>query len=184
MSVEAIERLAEEVGGTVTYDYSGRCMFGKKCVGIIAGYIDELIEKAQDEGMDDYSTDKMGLDHIVYWPNITQDQIEPDYVKDDIEQDPVADEGPVEPVADEDPVEPVADVPEQEEIKLTEKQRLIMDTLKKNEIGAFVTKDLVDFVEGMNARSITGVVSSLKKKGLLVKSANGSWTLTELGKSV
>ena len=175
MSVEAIERLAEEVGGTVTYDYSGRFMFGKRCVGIITGYIDELIEKAQDEGLDSYSTDNMGLDHIVYWPNITQDQTGPDYVKDDIEQ---------EPVADEDPVEPVADVPEQEEIKLTEKQRLIMGTLKKNEIGPFVTKDLVDFVEGMNARSITGVVSSLKKKGLLVKSANGSWTLTELGKSV
>ena len=177
MSVESIERLAEEVGGTVTYDYSGRCMFGKKCVGIITGYIDELIEKAQDEGMDDYSTDNMGLDHIVYWPNITQDQTEPDYVKPEQEEDVTEQEESVEK-----PAETTADVPEQEEIKLTEKQRLVMDTLKKNKIGPFVTKDLV--VEGMNVRSITGVVSSLKKKGLLVKLDSGNWTLTELGKSV
>jgi hypothetical protein len=67
---EIIADVAEEVDGTVRYDYSGRGMYGKSCVGIVCGNKTECIEAAARKGLKGARTDAMGRHAIVYWPKI------------------------------------------------------------------------------------------------------------------
>lgn len=69
-TLEIIEQVALDIGGTVKYNYSGRGMFGKKCVGIICSNVVECVELAAQKGVLGASTDNMGLDYIVYWEKV------------------------------------------------------------------------------------------------------------------
>lgn len=94
ISRKLYERLEEE-GLSVRDDYSGRCMYGRTCFGIVVdniataiydlantlqGIIDEdpdsdLADDAEAlieyDGFDHCSTDNMGLQYIVYFTDIT-----------------------------------------------------------------------------------------------------------------
>jgi len=63
--------LANDIGGEVVEDYSGRGMFGKTCWGIICGNINECIESGVDYGLKGAKSDNMGEQYIVYYPYIT-----------------------------------------------------------------------------------------------------------------
>jgi hypothetical protein len=70
-------------------DYSGRCMYGRKCVGIVhednvarmlmrlAGHVFDYFLHEPDEAavafhhLEDIRQDNMGLGTITYWPNIS-----------------------------------------------------------------------------------------------------------------
>lgn len=82
MSVkERIERFAEEYGYSFRDDYSGRFMFGKRCIGV-SGKGDlkmDLFEFLVNDGLsvsrarqiiNSASTDDMGLGMIIYFPRI------------------------------------------------------------------------------------------------------------------
>ena len=94
ISRKLYERLEEE-GLSVRDDYSGRCMFGRTCFGIVvdniataiydlANTLQSIIDEdpesdlADDaeafieyDGFDTCSTDNMGLRYIVYFTDIT-----------------------------------------------------------------------------------------------------------------
>lgn len=52
-------------------DYSGRGMFGKRCVGIVTAEPSRIIEEAAARGIRGARTDSMGRSTIVYWPDIS-----------------------------------------------------------------------------------------------------------------
>ena len=54
----------------VYYGYSGRCMFGKKCIGISCDRCDvnNVIAEAGAAGIKGARTDSLGKGSIVYWP--------------------------------------------------------------------------------------------------------------------
>ena len=82
MSVkERIKRFAEEYGYSFRDDYSGRFMFGRRCIGV-SGKGDlkmDLFEFLVNDGLsvsrarqiiNSASTDDMGLGMIIYFPSI------------------------------------------------------------------------------------------------------------------
>lgn len=86
---ELIKEFCEINEGYSFYgDYSGRFMFGKKCVGIVVNreysYMNMLIQLTrflEENDVDDVdlelsnpAIDEMGLDTIVYFPNIDEKQ--------------------------------------------------------------------------------------------------------------
>lgn len=68
--IEAVHDVADEIGGKVRTDYSGRGMYGKTCYGITCDNEDECIEAAGAKGLRGARTDNMGRGTIVYWPSI------------------------------------------------------------------------------------------------------------------
>lgn len=86
ISADALNDLAFTSGGDAYFGYSGRGMYGKNCVGITVPNITDLIalgcslQVMHDNGEIDgatfgemtnhASTDNMGRDMIVYWPNV------------------------------------------------------------------------------------------------------------------
>lgn len=69
-SYKILKELADDVGGRLCSDYSGRGMFGRECVGIVTDSPMHVIEKAAARGVRGFRTDNMGLDTIVYWPSV------------------------------------------------------------------------------------------------------------------
>lgn len=82
---EAIRNFVEENEGYKLYeDYSGRFMFGKRCLGVVVkngySYMDfmlRLTKYLEENNVDDtdlklegVSTDNMGVDTIIYFPQI------------------------------------------------------------------------------------------------------------------
>lgn len=65
-----IQMIADEVGGVISENYSGRGMFGETCVGIICPNAIECIEFAANVGLTGARSDNMGKELIVYWPNL------------------------------------------------------------------------------------------------------------------
>jgi hypothetical protein len=66
------------------YSYSGRCMYGKKCLGVtvkdIMKVFAALIESSDEDNKSEIAhcverarRDSMGYDTVVYFPNITYD---------------------------------------------------------------------------------------------------------------
>lgn len=51
--------------------YSGRCMFGATCYGIVCDDPEDVIAEV---GVKGARTDSMGLHIIVYWPHVSDDQ--------------------------------------------------------------------------------------------------------------
>ena len=68
--MDKIEQVIQEVTGSRLYEggYSGRCMFGKKCYGIVCSDYMAVIEAAASVGLKGARYDSLGLDFIVYWP--------------------------------------------------------------------------------------------------------------------
>lgn len=84
---EKIKEFCEEKGDRFYEDYSGRCMYGRTCVGVVTEdsaislTLDLLVYLVENE-MDLYEakellqfarTDRMGYDTIVYFPRINSE---------------------------------------------------------------------------------------------------------------
>jgi hypothetical protein len=78
---ELIESFCEEFGYEFYGDYSGRGMYGKRCVGIVCDspmdVVIELCDYLRDNGVESATSalggtswDSMGLQSIVYFPNV------------------------------------------------------------------------------------------------------------------
>ncbi len=205
--ITVIETLADDLGGTVRYGYSGRGMYGKECLGIVIPYPSEWIEivneRSEDLFSDDvwcelerYSMDSMGLDSIVYWPNISVDNNEENEPFNESEENDMEAVEMVEEVVEapveagvlseeevaEAPVEeaPVEEAPVEEahveapSVALTEKQELVLGVARLAG-RSFVASDLVES-SGLSVRQLAGVFSGLSKKGLISK-VGGRWQL-------
>lgn len=57
--------------------YSGRCMYGAKCIGIVVPGCNAAALKKRIRGA---SVDSMGLDMIVYWPEISDECCGADFI--------------------------------------------------------------------------------------------------------
>jgi len=68
---ERITKRAAELGLEVRTDYSGRCMYGRTCLGVVGDKF-TLIELVctTTGGNRGLCIDEMGLGHIFYWPHI------------------------------------------------------------------------------------------------------------------
>jgi hypothetical protein len=64
--IDGLKRLADRKGWEYRNDYSGRFMFGDRCVGICGPSATDIIEAAARIGVKNASVDSMGLDQIVY----------------------------------------------------------------------------------------------------------------------
>jgi len=67
----------------IRWDYSGRGMYGRECVGLTCsesemfGFIGEVARATEDDDWDwvkDVRSDSMGLDTIWYWPNVSVEE--------------------------------------------------------------------------------------------------------------
>lgn len=67
--LELMESIAEHAEGEVREGYSGRCMYGDECWGIV-GDASRIIEVAGGHGLFGAKMDSMGRDSIVYWPDM------------------------------------------------------------------------------------------------------------------
>lgn len=77
-----IKTFCEDFGYEFRDDYSGRSMYGKKCVGIVPDVtymacLVQLVDYLRDEGvynaydlLGDPRVDSMGMDTIIYFPKI------------------------------------------------------------------------------------------------------------------
>ncbi len=72
--IEALNEVADEIGGEIRDDYSGRGMFGRNCYGIECDDPIPCIENAAMQGISGANYDQMGLQYIVYWPRIRNDK--------------------------------------------------------------------------------------------------------------
>lgn len=68
--IDALGDVANEVGGELWDNYSGRFMYGQKCYGIVCDEPIRCIEEAATQGITGARYDNMGLQYIVYWPRI------------------------------------------------------------------------------------------------------------------
>ena len=101
ISRKLYDRLVEE-GLQVRDDYSGRCMFGEICFGVVVDNIatavydvsealreiiiaerrddpdlaNEAADMLEDGNLTECRTDNMGLDYIIYFPHITVEKEE------------------------------------------------------------------------------------------------------------
>lgn len=96
---EYLRDFADDTAGSVEFrnDYSGRCMYGNRCVALTGSWDDirrlmaylimellddlgrggtgdpkDLVEPYKDyaQALMNYSQDNMGLDIVVYWPSL------------------------------------------------------------------------------------------------------------------
>lgn len=68
--IEALNEVADIIGGEIRDDYSGRGMYGRHCYGIDCDDPVSCIEQAATQGITGANYDQMGLQYIVYWPRI------------------------------------------------------------------------------------------------------------------
>jgi hypothetical protein len=66
----AIRKVAEEEGWQIYEGYSGRNMYGKKCLGVVVSSPEVVVEMADDCLWPDPAIDQLGLQYIVYWPQL------------------------------------------------------------------------------------------------------------------
>lgn len=85
--IDTIEEFCEENGYRFRSDYSGRCMYGRKCIGFIVESINEgfyaiaeITERLADEEIQNISQklgsicyDNMGMNYIIYFPKLNAD---------------------------------------------------------------------------------------------------------------
>lgn len=83
--VQLIKDVAEEMDADFRSDYSGRCMYGRECVGVVT---DQPFEFCLQLGINigaqgdtsnqptDIRSDSMGRSTIIYFPGIEADQDE------------------------------------------------------------------------------------------------------------
>ncbi len=80
-----IQEFCEIMGYQYRKDYSGRYMFGKECVGIVTGeniveviikladYLYECGVSSVEKELGKVCYDNMGVDMIIYFPNVSVD---------------------------------------------------------------------------------------------------------------
>lgn len=68
--LDILNEAADIVGGELYEGYSGRGMYGQRCYGIVCDDYVSCIETVALQGITGANTDSMGLQSIVYWPNI------------------------------------------------------------------------------------------------------------------
>jgi hypothetical protein len=90
MSLAAkVKEFAEEGGLDFRGSYSGRCMYGKTCVGVVAGDLSSFLSffaflvRCLDDDNDiekiaNVRQDSMGRQTIYYWPSIESEEFEED----------------------------------------------------------------------------------------------------------
>jgi len=90
MSLAAkVKDFAEEGGLDFRGSYSGRCMYGKACVGVVAedfasflAFFAILVRNLEDdndiESLTNVRQDSMGRQIIYYWPSIESEEFEED----------------------------------------------------------------------------------------------------------
>lgn len=59
-------------GSSIYRGYSGRGMYGKRCIGISTDDKMATIEEAAAQGIRGAKTDNLGRGYIVYWPNLEE----------------------------------------------------------------------------------------------------------------
>jgi hypothetical protein len=80
---ELLQNFCDDYGFDPRFDYSGRCMYNKKCFGVVCSDPLETIELLCDYIRDNYEDcdsardilgsprmDSMGLDQILYFPSL------------------------------------------------------------------------------------------------------------------
>jgi len=67
---QGIQDMADRAGWEVNWRYSGRAMYGKTCVGVIADNPVTVIERMALLGLTGAKMDDMGRSSIVYWPDL------------------------------------------------------------------------------------------------------------------
>lgn len=67
---EKIVRIAEETDGRLYNNYSGRGMYGEKCMGITHRDSSRVIAEAGRAGLKNAKIDGMGMSSIIYWEQI------------------------------------------------------------------------------------------------------------------
>jgi hypothetical protein len=67
---DKIEDAANSDGRELRKEYSGRCMFGETCWGIVCDDPNNVIAEV---GLKGARTDSMGLQTIVYWTQVSGD---------------------------------------------------------------------------------------------------------------
>jgi hypothetical protein len=75
--LETIQHLLEDQGYEVRLHYSGRAIYGAKCLGVIVGDTGHLFTLGQllhEYDLPTPRTDSMGRDVIAYWPDIRTDE--------------------------------------------------------------------------------------------------------------
>jgi hypothetical protein len=70
-TAQKVTGITERIGGEVYEGYSGRCMYGARCWGITCkgSEVNDIIAAGKRANLGRVSTDNMGLDMIVYWPD-------------------------------------------------------------------------------------------------------------------
>lgn len=69
---DAIDELVDMFDARLYEHYSGRCMYGKTCYGIVFDDdVNTVINQAAILGLTGHRSDNMGLSYIVYWPHIS-----------------------------------------------------------------------------------------------------------------
>lgn len=68
--IDALQEIADNVGGTLRGSYSGRGMFGSTCMAIKCDDATEVIEEAAAAGIRGARQDQLGRRQIVYWPGL------------------------------------------------------------------------------------------------------------------
>lgn len=68
--IEILYEVADIIGGEMYERYSGRGMYGEQCYGIVCDDPISCVENAAENGIKGAVYDQMGLQYIVYWPNI------------------------------------------------------------------------------------------------------------------
>ena len=73
-TLNILNEAADTVGGEVYKGYSGRGMFGQKCYGIVCDNPIACVETVAVKGITGANYDDMGLQYIVYWPRIKDEE--------------------------------------------------------------------------------------------------------------
>ena len=202
--IDVIKTLVEKFEGRPYFGYSGRGMYGTKCVGIVCDYPGEVEDYCDELGFDKPSIDNMGLDYIVYWTNInfTEEEYnmseavelneveelteqEDVFEEEEMEEEEMEEEAVVEEAVEEAVVEEAVVEEAVVEVVLTEKQLILLNIFKSHPDREWVAADLANETTELTKRQINGVLASMKKKGVIVKLVNGQsgWSLTDIGKN-
>jgi hypothetical protein len=186
-TVELIQRICEEVGGSFREDYSGRFMYGKTCVGIDTSDPEMVYQLAEDYGIPAPTRDNMGLDWILYWPGISFPKPEVPETNEDLDVTVTLEEKKEVHISE--IIEKVSEEFKSQTVNITEKENLVLRGILKffgeSETRLpFKNSDILQFGGVLSLKQITGVLVSLKKKGLVDKDSKVFWFVTDNGAQV
>ncbi len=190
--IEIIQRICNEVDGNFRGNYSGRFMYGKRCVGIDTNDPDLVRQLAEDYGISAPTQDSMGLDYILYWPEVSMpepEEVVEDFPELDVTVTPEETEEKKE-VHISEIIEKVNEDFKSQTVNITEKENLVLRGALKffadsEDRIPFRNKDIFEFTGDLSLKQITGVLVSLKKKKLVDKHGNKLfWNFTDNGRQV